>query len=100
MCCADSLEMKMTRPHFFQHTGKIVARKTDAAEHIHFEEAQPIRVRNLEERFRFEDSQVVHQNVGLWDLLQEQLDTRESAKVRGDASQLCSGETLGNLFHR
>jgi len=57
------------------------------------------RVRNLEERFRFEDSQVVHQNVGLWEVLLRTIDTRESAKVAPTGQfSTCSGETLGNLF--
>ena len=62
-----------------------MARKTDPAEHVYFEEAQPIGVRNFEKRFGFEDSQVVHQNVRrtklVCDLQKKRLDLRLVADV-------------------
>ena len=44
---------------------RVVTRKADAGEHIGLEEAQPVLVRDVEERLRLEDASVVDQDVGV-----------------------------------
>ena len=53
------------RPQFaLDHARQVVARQAHAAHHVDLEEALPVLVRDLHERLRLEDADVVDQDVG------------------------------------
>ncbi len=58
-------------PILLEHAGQLTARKSNAAEHVHFEESQPIGVGNFSERFDLEDAEIVHQNIGVRNLFHQ-----------------------------
>ena len=56
-------------PIFAQHAGKIMSRQAHTTEHVHFIEAQPIRIGNFEKRFDFKDTEIVDKDVSGRNLL-------------------------------
>ncbi len=85
-------------PVLLQHAGKVVAREANAAEHVDFKKTQPIGIGNIEKRFDFEDAEVVDEDVGFRDLLDEGLHPGGSSEVRRDAAEIRISDALADLL--
>ena len=86
---ADSLEMNSTRPQpALGHRRSITAGEAHAAQHIDFEQAQPVAVRDLEERLALVDAEVVDQDVDVGDAREHRFRPRGGGAIRSDAIRL------------
>ena len=65
--------------------------KSHPAHHIGFEEAQPVGIRNLEERLWFEDADIVHEDIHLAELAKEALGARGAAEISRNAAYFHAG---------
>ena len=90
--------MKMMRPQFFVlHPRQIRAAQADAAQDVHFKEADPVSIRNLFKRLGFKDAKVVDENVHGGKIIHELFYNRRVCKITGKAAELGVGQRLANL---
>ncbi len=87
-------------PATLSHVGCIVARQADCAHYIDVEETLPFLIGDIKERFGFEDAEIVHQDVGIRHLLEQQCRAFLRTEIGGDALQTSGGEFVADLRQR
>src|SRR5262249_9718731 len=83
-----------------EHVRKERPREAYPTHHVCFEEAQPIGIGNLEKRLRFEDTDIVHEDVDISQLAQETVDTWGTTKIGGNAARSYPHGPTRNAFDR
>jgi hypothetical protein len=90
-------------PVLTAHTWQIQPRKTHAAEHVDFKEAQPVGIGNLFERLRIEDSQIVDENIDVGKRLRQRFGNARLSQVSGvavDVLLCCLCNRGASAIHR
>src|SRR5271165_3661247 len=65
-----------------------MAGKADAAEDVYSKKMDPIRIRDFQEGLGLENTKIVHQNVGFWNLLDEPGHTLGVSQIGGEAASV------------
>ena len=88
-------------PAALLHPRKVVPAQPDTAHNIHFEEPEPVIIGNLLEWLRFENPEIVHQDVDLWKTPDRFLDARPGSQIRGQAIGAPQGavQFTDRIFH-
>jgi hypothetical protein len=76
-----------------------MAAQADPAQDIHFEKAKPIFIRDLFERLRLEDTEIVDQNIDFRKLPKGLLNGSGGAQVGGEALDLRSARVRAQFLY-
>src|SRR5262245_50839619 len=87
-------------PFSLEHVRKEGAREAYPTHHVGFEEAQPIGIENLEKRLRFEDTEIVHEDIDISQLTKKAVDTWATTKIGGNAAHSYPHGPTRNAFDR
>ena len=75
-------------------------REAHPTHHVGFEEAQPIGIGNLEKRLRFEDANIVHEDIDIPQLAKQAVNTWTTAKIGGNTTHSHPHGPTRNAFDR
>src|SRR5208282_6411797 len=84
------------------HRRQVTAGEAHPAQNIDLEEPKPVGVRDLLERLRLKDAEVVDQDVNVGMAANQFLDRRSRPKVPGESNKIAAGfglELSDRLFH-
>ncbi len=90
----------MMRPQLrLLHARQVIPAQADSAQDIHFEKTKPIFIRDLLERLRLKDTEIVDQNIEFGESLDGLLNGSGGAKVGGEAVNLSSARGCAQFFY-
>ena len=74
-----------------------MARESNGAQHVYFEQPQSIGVGSFRERFDLEDAEMVHQNIGVGNLFNKHFDASGGSEIRVDTANIGIFDALPDL---